>query len=150
MFVFRHLEVLLCRVTSGQICFSPYQKVFISLASHVPLCNIANSVIVFILRYLEVLLRRVTSGQICFSPYQKAFISLAPDPQLPFSAEEYTDISGKTMFGIKIKNWTMGKNKGKDSCNTKNFFVRPNGKIVSTKILNFHLWSDDSSNEREN
>ncbi|XP_072045321.1 nck-associated protein 1-like isoform X2 [Amphiura filiformis] len=43
--------------------------------------------------YLEVLLRRVTSGQICFSPYQKAFISLAPDPQLPFSAEEYTDIS---------------------------------------------------------
>ncbi|XP_071795826.1 nck-associated protein 1-like isoform X3 [Asterias amurensis] len=43
--------------------------------------------------YLEVLLRRVTSGQICFSPYQRAFISLAPDPQLPFNAEEYTDVT---------------------------------------------------------
>ncbi|XP_033101445.1 nck-associated protein 1-like isoform X1 [Anneissia japonica] len=43
--------------------------------------------------YLETLLRRVTAGQICYSPYQKAFVSLAPDPQLPFNAEEYTDIT---------------------------------------------------------
>lgn len=43
--------------------------------------------------YLEVFLRRVTSSQICYSPFQKAFLTLQPDPQLPFNAEEYTDIS---------------------------------------------------------
>lgn len=40
-------------------------------------------------------MRRVTSSQICYSPFQKAFLTLQPDPQLPFNAEEYTDISGK-------------------------------------------------------
>ncbi|KPM08243.1 hypothetical protein QR98_0067590 [Sarcoptes scabiei] len=43
--------------------------------------------------YLEVLLRKVSSDHIVYSPRQKAFVSLVIDPQMPFSAEEYSDIN---------------------------------------------------------
>lgn len=48
--------------------------------------------------YLEVLLRKVSSDHIVYSPRQKAFVSLVIDPQMPFSAEEYSDINGKFFF----------------------------------------------------
>lgn len=44
--------------------------------------------------YLEVLLRKVSSGHIVYSPRQKTFVSLIIDPQMPFSAEEFSDING--------------------------------------------------------
>ena len=44
--------------------------------------------------YLEVLLRKVSSGHIVYSPRQKAFVSLMIDTQMPFSAEEFSDING--------------------------------------------------------
>ncbi|XP_027196492.2 nck associated protein 1 Hem [Dermatophagoides pteronyssinus] len=43
--------------------------------------------------YLEVLLRKVSTDHIVYSPRQKAFVSLVIDPQMPFSAEEYSDIN---------------------------------------------------------
>lgn len=42
--------------------------------------------------YLEVLLRRVSAGHIVYSPLQRAFVSLTIEGQLPFSAEEYSDV----------------------------------------------------------
>lgn len=45
--------------------------------------------------YLEVLLRKVSSGHIVYSPRHKAFVSLIIDTQIPFSAEEFSDINGK-------------------------------------------------------
>lgn len=44
--------------------------------------------------YLEILLRKVSSGHIVYSPRQRAFVSLVIDPQIPFSAEEFSDING--------------------------------------------------------
>ena len=44
--------------------------------------------------YLEVLLRRVSAGQICYSPLQKAFVTLPVEGQVPFCAEEYSDVNG--------------------------------------------------------
>jgi hypothetical protein len=46
--------------------------------------------------YLEVLLRRVSAGHICYSPIQKAFVTLLIDGQIPFCAEEFSDINGKS------------------------------------------------------
>ncbi|RWS27679.1 membrane-associated protein Hem-like protein, partial [Leptotrombidium deliense] len=43
--------------------------------------------------YLEVLLRRVSSGQIVYSPMQKAFVTLPVEGQIPFCAEEYSDVN---------------------------------------------------------
>lgn len=43
--------------------------------------------------YSEVLLRRVSSGHICFSRNHCAFITLISEAQMPFSAEEYSDIN---------------------------------------------------------
>lgn len=43
--------------------------------------------------YLEVLLRRVSAGQICYSPLQKAFVTLPVEGQVPFCAEEYSDVN---------------------------------------------------------
>ncbi|CAG2161911.1 unnamed protein product [Oppiella nova] len=43
--------------------------------------------------YLEVLLRRVSAGHICYSPIQKAFVTLMIDGQIPFCAEEFSDIN---------------------------------------------------------
>ncbi|XP_076355229.1 nck associated protein 1 Hem isoform X2 [Tachypleus tridentatus] len=43
--------------------------------------------------YLEVLLRRVSTGHICFSRNQKAFVTLSTDSQLPFIAEEFSDVN---------------------------------------------------------
>lgn len=53
--------------------------------------------------YLEVLLRKVSSGHIVYSPRQKTFVSLIIDPQMPFSAEEFSDINGKSLAGIILK-----------------------------------------------
>lgn len=47
--------------------------------------------------YLEVLLRKVSTDHIVYSPRQKAFVSLVIDPQMPFSAEEYSDINGSNL-----------------------------------------------------
>lgn len=44
--------------------------------------------------YLEVLLRRVSAGNICYSPIQKAFVTLSVEGQLPFAAEEFSDVNG--------------------------------------------------------
>lgn len=43
--------------------------------------------------YLEVLLRRVSTGHICFSRNQRAFVTLSAEGQIPFSAEEFSDIN---------------------------------------------------------
>lgn len=43
--------------------------------------------------YLEVLLRRVSAGHIVYSPLQRAFVSLSLEGQLPFSAEEFSDVN---------------------------------------------------------
>lgn len=43
--------------------------------------------------YLEVLLRRVTAGHIVYSPLQRSFVSLSLEGQMPFSAEEFSDIN---------------------------------------------------------
>lgn len=43
--------------------------------------------------YTEVLLRRVSNGNIIFSQSQRAFVNLSPDPSVPFSAEEFSDIT---------------------------------------------------------
>lgn len=43
--------------------------------------------------YLEVLLRRVSAGHIVYSPLQRAFVSLTLEGQLPFSAEEFSDVN---------------------------------------------------------
>ncbi|XP_064476565.1 membrane-associated protein Hem-like isoform X2 [Ornithodoros turicata] len=43
--------------------------------------------------YLEVLLRKVTAGQICYSPFQSAFVNLLNDGQVPFTAEEFSDVN---------------------------------------------------------
>ncbi|CAL8120463.1 unnamed protein product [Orchesella dallaii] len=43
--------------------------------------------------YTEVLLRRVSNGNIIFSGNQKAFVNLTPDTSVPFSAEEFSDIT---------------------------------------------------------
>lgn len=43
--------------------------------------------------YLEVLLRRVSAGHIVYSPLQRAFITLTLESQLPFSAEEFSDVN---------------------------------------------------------
>lgn len=43
--------------------------------------------------YTEVLLRRVSNGNIIFSTSQRAFVNLSPDPSVPFSAEEFSDIT---------------------------------------------------------
>lgn len=48
--------------------------------------------------YLEVLLRRASSGHIVYSPRQKSFVSLVLDSQMPFSAEEFSDINGIFKF----------------------------------------------------
>lgn len=50
--------------------------------------------------YLEVLLRRVSAGQICYSPLQKAFVTLPVEGQVPFCAEEYSDVNGINRFFI--------------------------------------------------
>src|SRR5699024_10075480 len=50
--------------------------------------------------YLEVLLRKVSSGHIVYSPRQKTFVSLIIDPQMPFSAEEFSDINGNWILSI--------------------------------------------------
>lgn len=43
--------------------------------------------------YLEVLLRRVSNGHIVYSPLQRAFVSLTIEDQLPFSADEFSDVT---------------------------------------------------------
>ncbi|KFM78034.1 Membrane-associated protein Hem, partial [Stegodyphus mimosarum] len=43
--------------------------------------------------YLEALLRRVSAGHITYSRNQKAFVTLSAEGQLPFSAEEFSDIN---------------------------------------------------------
>lgn len=43
--------------------------------------------------YLEVLLRRVSSGHIVYSPLQRSFVSLSIEGQIPFSAEEFSDVN---------------------------------------------------------
>lgn len=43
--------------------------------------------------YLDVLLRRVSAGHIVYSPLQRAFVTLSIEGQLPFSAEEYSDVN---------------------------------------------------------
>lgn len=43
--------------------------------------------------YLEVLLRRVSAGHIVYSPLQRAFVTLNLEGQLPFSAEEFSDVN---------------------------------------------------------
>lgn len=43
--------------------------------------------------YLEALLRRVSTGHISYSRNQKAFVTLSAEGQLPFSAEEFSDIN---------------------------------------------------------
>ncbi|OXA44151.1 membrane-associated protein Hem [Folsomia candida] len=43
--------------------------------------------------YTEILLRRVSTGIITFSPNQRAFVSLTAEGALPFSAEEFTDVT---------------------------------------------------------
>jgi NCK-associated protein 1 len=43
--------------------------------------------------YSEVLLRRVSAGNIIFSGNQKAFVSLTAEGSVPFSAEEFSDIT---------------------------------------------------------
>lgn len=43
--------------------------------------------------YLEVLLRKVSAGYIVYSPLQRAFVSLTVEGQLPFSAEEFSDVN---------------------------------------------------------
>jgi NCK-associated protein 1 len=43
--------------------------------------------------YSEILLRRVSTGIITFSPNQRAFVSLTAEGALPFSAEEFTDVT---------------------------------------------------------
>lgn len=43
--------------------------------------------------YLEVLLRRVSVGHIVYSPLQRSFVSLTLEGQMPFSAEEFSDIN---------------------------------------------------------
>ena len=46
----------------------------------------------------------------------------------------------------QLKSVPLGRYKDKGNCNIQNCFVHQNGLTVSTKILNWHLWSDDSSN----
>ena len=48
--------------------------------------------------YLEVLLRRVSSGDIVYSPIQKAFVTLPVEGQVPFCAEEYSDVTGRFIY----------------------------------------------------
>ncbi|XP_054722851.1 membrane-associated protein Hem-like, partial [Uloborus diversus] len=43
--------------------------------------------------YLEALLRRVSAGHISYSRNQRAFVTLSAEGQLPFSAEEFSDIN---------------------------------------------------------
>ncbi|KAG8176652.1 hypothetical protein JTE90_009846 [Oedothorax gibbosus] len=43
--------------------------------------------------YLEALLRQVSAGHISFSRNQRAFVTLSAEGQLPFSAEEFSDIN---------------------------------------------------------
>ncbi|XP_003739913.2 membrane-associated protein Hem [Galendromus occidentalis] len=43
--------------------------------------------------YLEVLLRRATAGHIVFSPFQRSFVTISQDPQIPYTAEEYSDVN---------------------------------------------------------
>lgn len=43
--------------------------------------------------YLEVLLRRVSAGHIVYSPLQRVFVSLTVEGQMPFSAEEFSDVN---------------------------------------------------------
>lgn len=43
--------------------------------------------------YLEILLRRVSAGHIIYSPLQRSFVSLAIESQLPFSADEFSDVT---------------------------------------------------------
>jgi len=49
--------------------------------------------VLYIQWYSEVLLRRVSAGNICFSQNQRAFVSLNAEGAIPFSAEEYSDIT---------------------------------------------------------
>ena len=69
--------------------------------------------------YLEVLLRRVSAGHICYSPIQKAFVTLMIDGQIPFSAEEFSDVNGLSfywLFGIiylkhlSLQSWEVWRN----------------------------------------
>lgn len=43
--------------------------------------------------YLEVLLRKVSAGHIVYSPLQRVFVSLSVEGQIPFSAEEFSDLN---------------------------------------------------------
>uniref|UniRef100_A0A6G1S5S9 Membrane-associated protein Hem n=1 Tax=Aceria tosichella TaxID=561515 RepID=A0A6G1S5S9_9ACAR len=53
--------------------------------------------------YLEVLLHRVSLGHIVYSPLQRAFVSLTLEGQMPFSAEEYSDINELRALAELIK-----------------------------------------------
>lgn len=36
----------------------------------------------------------ISAGHICYSPIQKAFVSLSVEGQIPFAAEEFSDVNG--------------------------------------------------------
>lgn len=57
--------------------------------------------------YSEVLLRRVSTGNIIYSGNQKAFVSLNSEGTVPFSAEEYSDITELRALGELIGPYGM-------------------------------------------
>lgn len=48
--------------------------------------------------YTDVLLRKVSNGHICYSPIQTAFVTLNVEGQIPFCAEEFSDVNGMKHF----------------------------------------------------
>lgn len=54
-------------------------------------------------RYLEVLLRRASTGQLIYSDHLQVFIANTDTPQVPFTAERYTDARGWENIFLKKK-----------------------------------------------
>lgn len=70
------------------------------------------------LRYLESLLRQASSGTIILSPAMQAFISIPREEEQHFSAEEFSDISGKPTPSCLMQELSLSPQYSISACGT--------------------------------